>query len=59
MTRAGSPRILTVFCLDVWPDATSQGQPVSPEKYWHTSLLARPSSGGAETRRFRRLLHSS
>lgn len=59
MTLTGSPRILTVFCLEVAPDVTSHLQPVRSEKYRQTSVLALPSSGGAETRRFRRLLHSS
>lgn len=49
----------TVFCLDVWPAVTSARDPVRSEKNWQTSLLARPSSGGADTRRIRRFLHSS
>ncbi len=59
MIAAGSPGILTVFCLDVCPADTSARHPVSSEKYWHTSLFALPSSGGADTRRIRRFLHSS
>ncbi len=59
MTAPGSPAILTVFCLDVCPADTSARNPVSSEKYWHTSLFALPSRGGADTRRTRRFLHSS
>lgn len=49
----------TVFCLDVWPAATSAFEPVTPAKYWQTSLLALPSRGGADTRRIILRLHSS
>ena len=56
---SGSPRMRTVFCLDVMPDETSHLQPVRSEKNLQTSALARPSSGGAETLRTIRLLHSS
>lgn len=59
MIPSGSPGILTVFCLDVCPADTSARHPVSSEKYRHTSLFALPSSGGADTRSIKRLLHSS
>ncbi len=57
--RFGSPVMRTVFCLDVWPAVTSALEPVSPEKYWQTSLFALPSRGGADTRRISLRLHSS
>lgn len=59
MISPGSPMILTVFCLDVCPAETSHLHPVMSEKYLQTSLLALPSSGGADTLTFRRRLHSS
>lgn len=59
ITATGSPLTLTVFCLDVMPADTSHLHPVSSWKYLHTSALARPSSGGAETLSTSLLLHSS
>lgn len=59
MISASSPRTVTVFCLDVWPDVTSALDPVSSANSAATSLLARPSSGGAFTRTTILRLHSS
>lgn len=59
MISAGSPQTVTVFCLDVCPDVTSDLHPVMSENRSATSLLARPSSGGALTLTTSLRLHSS
>jgi len=59
MIPASSPYTVTVFCLDVWPDVTSALDPESSANSAATSLLARPSSGGAFTRTMSLRLHSS
>ena len=55
----GSPWTVTVFCLDVRPDVTSALHPVMSLNSSATSLLARPSRGGALTLTFILRLHSS
>ena len=52
MIAPGSPYTVTVFCLDVWPEVTSERHPVMVLKSSDTSLFARPSNGGALTLTF-------
>lgn len=59
MIAPGSPYTVTVFCLDVWPEVTSERHPVMVLKSSDTSLFARPSNGGALTLTFILRLHSS
>lgn len=59
MIVPGSPYTVTVFCLDVWPEVTSERHPVMVLKSSDTSLFARPSNGGALTLTFILRLHSS
>ena len=59
MMAPGSPWTVTVFCLDVWPEVTSDLHPVISRNSSATSLLARPSRGGALTLTFILRLHSS
>ena len=59
MIAPGSPYTVTVFCLDVWPEVTSERHPVMVLKISDTSLFARPSNGGALTLTFILRLHSS
>lgn len=59
MIADGSPYTVTVFCLDVWPEVTSDLHPVISLNISATSLFARPSSGGALTLTFILRLHSS
>ena len=56
---SGSPRTVTVFWREVWPEVTSALHPVSSEKSSATSRLARPSRGGALTLTTILRLHSS
>ena len=58
MIAPGSPYTVTVFCLDVWPEVTSERHPVMVLKSSDTSLFARPSNGGALTLTFILRLHS-
>ena len=59
ITSSGSPVTVTVFWREVCPDVTSERNPVMSRNISASSLLARPSSGGALTRTTALRLHSS